>query len=325
MTIRAGVAGLGRWGQTLVNSVQGKSDAITFVAGCTGRKDRARDFCTEAGIDLRDGLDDLLADDSIDAVVLATPNLQHADQITAAAAAGKHVFVEKPFTMTKDSAEAAAQACAEANVVCALGHNRRFLPAMKYLRDVVNSGDIGTPLHVEANISIPAGYRHGNEHWRANPEECPAGGMTALGVHMTDALISFLGPVKEVTVTSERRVLDIPIDDVTFMTMRFESGMTGYMSTIFVTSPVWFIRVMGDKGWANMRGYERVAVRKNVDDEETLTKFDKPDIERAELEAFAEAASGGTAYPIPVSEAVHGTALVHAIFKSAENGGTVSG
>ena len=73
-----------------------------------------------------------------------------------------------------------------------------------------------------------------------------------------------------------------------------------------------------------MRGYERVAVRKNVDDEETLTKFDKPDIERAELEAFDEAASGGTAYPIPVSEAVHGTALVHAIFKSAENGGTVA-
>ena len=98
--IKAGIAGLGRWGQTLVNSVHGKSDKIVFTAGCTGRKARAQDYCDEKGIDLRDGLADLLNDPDLDAVVLATPHSQHADQVIAAAAAGKQIFIEKPSPWT---------------------------------------------------------------------------------------------------------------------------------------------------------------------------------------------------------------------------------
>lgn len=325
MTVRAGIAGLGRWGRVLTEAIA-PSDAITFPAGCTGRKDRAQDFCTEHGIDLRDSLDDLLADPSLDAIVLATPHTQHADQMIACAKAGKHVFVEKPFTMSAESAESAAAALTEAGLVCALGHNRRFLPAMARLREIVHSGGIGTPLHVEANISVPAGLRMAEGHWRRDPTESPAGGMTALGVHMTDALISLLGPVTEVRATSERRMLTGPIDDVTFMTMRFAGGATGYMSTMFSTARIWYIRVMGSEGWASMRGYRKIAIKSidQGDEDETLETFDKPDIERLELEAFAEAVSGGAPYPLPVSEAIHGAALLDAIVRSAASHENVS-
>ena len=142
------------------------------------------------------------------------------------AQANKHVFVEKPFTMSTESAKRAASTLTKAGLVCALGHNRRFLPAMIRLHEIVSSGKIGQLLHVEANISAPSGGRHPNGHWRNNPSECPVGGMTALGIHMTDALISLVGPIAEVRTISEQRVLRGSVDDVTYLTMRFSDGST---------------------------------------------------------------------------------------------------
>jgi predicted dehydrogenase len=325
MTVRAGLAGLGRWGQVLTNAIK-DSDAITFPAACTGRKERAVDFCAEHGIDLRDSLDDLLADPSLDAIVLATPHTQHAEQMLACAKAGKHVFVEKPFTMSVDTAESAAQALADAGLICAPGFNRRFLPSMQRMREIVSSGRIGTPLHVEANISVPAGVRATPGHWRGDPNESPAGSMTALGVHMIDSLISLMGPVTEVRATSERRMLTGDIDDVTFMTLRFADGSTGYMSTLFSTARIWYIRVMGSEGWVSMRGYKKIAVKSldQGDEEETLETFEKPDIERLELTAFADAVQNGSAYPVPVADAIHGVAVLRGIVESAKSGDAVT-
>ncbi len=324
MTLNAGIAGLGRWGQVLVDSVHNKSQKIHVAAGCTGRKDRARDYCAAKGIDLRDGLDDLLADDSLDAIILATPHSLHAEQIIACAEAGKHVFVEKPMTLTAAGAEAAVAACSQARVVCALGHNRRFLPAMARLREMAAGGELGKLVHVESNISMPSGYRHGAEHWRTTVAESPAGGMTPLGIHMVDALISFLGPIAEVRATSERHILETEVDDTTFMTFRYASGIAGTMTTIAVTAPVWRIQVFGGDGWAEMRSHERLAWRMNADAEETVVDFEPVDTPRLELEAFAEAATGGTAYPLPLDEAVHGVAVLEAIIRACESGEVVT-
>ena len=153
MKLRTGIAGLGRWGRVLVDSIHEKSETLAVVAGCTGRKEKAADYCVDKGIDLHESFADLLKDEKLEAVIIATPHGQHLDQIIAAASAGKHVFVEKPFTMTKESAERAWNACANAGVVCALGHNRRFLPSMQRLRNLIVGGEIGDPVQFEANIT----------------------------------------------------------------------------------------------------------------------------------------------------------------------------
>ena len=322
MIVRAGIAGIGRWGQVLINSVS-NSKAIDFTVGCTGRKALARDYCIKNNIELRGSLEDLLADPAVDAIVLATPHREHADQMLLCAQAGKHVFVEKPFTMSAESAKRAASSLTNAGLVCALGHNRRFLPAMIRLREIISSGAMGQLLHVEANISAPSGGAHPSEHWRNDPTQAPAGGMTALGVHMTDALISLIGPIAEVRTISEQRVLRGSIDDVTYLTMRFSDGTTGYMSTVFITAKIWFIRVIGSKGWACMQGYHNITRLQVGDKTETLERFTEVDIERAELEAFAAAVEGKNPYPIPVSEAIHGTAVLEAIISSAKTGKNV--
>ena len=97
--LRAAIVGIGRWGRTLVGAVQGKSAAIRFTAGHNRTRAHAEAFCAEHGIALRDSLAEILADPAIDAVVFATPHSEHGLQVERAAAAGKHVFMEKPFTL----------------------------------------------------------------------------------------------------------------------------------------------------------------------------------------------------------------------------------
>ena len=94
MTVRAAIIGLGRWGRSLVNAVHGKTDAIRFTAAYTRTRASAEDYCRDKNIPLLERFEDALASPDIDAVVLATPHSQHAEQVMAAAVAGKHVHVE---------------------------------------------------------------------------------------------------------------------------------------------------------------------------------------------------------------------------------------
>src|SRR5262249_28451478 len=134
MTVRAAIVGLGRWGRSLVNAVHGKTDAIKFTAAYTRTPASAQDFCREKNIPFLARYEDALASPDIDAVVLATPHSMHAEQVMAASVAGKHVHVEKPFTLDRPSAEAAATAVKRAGIVLAVGFNRRFHPSIGGIR-----------------------------------------------------------------------------------------------------------------------------------------------------------------------------------------------
>src|SRR5205085_11829532 len=94
--IRAAIVGLGRWGQTLVNSVQGKSEKLRFTHAVSRDHGRVRDFTAEHGLETVGALAAVLEHSAIDAVVLATPHSLHLEQILASARAGKAVFCEKP-------------------------------------------------------------------------------------------------------------------------------------------------------------------------------------------------------------------------------------
>ena len=98
--IHAAIVGLGRWGRNLVDSVQGRSDKIRFVTGVLRHPENAREYAEQQGLALESDYAKVLADPSIDAIVLATPHTVHAEQILAAVRAGKPVFTEKPFTLT---------------------------------------------------------------------------------------------------------------------------------------------------------------------------------------------------------------------------------
>ena len=272
--LNAAIVGLGVWGRQLVEAVledgRPKSEQFRFTRAVTRTPDKAADFADRQGLPVTDDYASVLDDPEIQAVVLATPHSQHLGQIEAAATAGKHVFVEKPLTLDTSSATKAVAACRSAEVVLALGHNRRFLPALKALEDMIVAGELGSVMHVEGNFSgnVAYGYRPGV--WRADPAENPAGGMAAMGIHMVDALIHLCGPIASVRAQSLRQVLEIPVDDTTSMLFRFESGITGYLGTITATPRLWRIQVFGSKGWAHMRDPQTIDVRRPEGEVETL-------------------------------------------------------
>ena len=151
--IDAAIVGLGRWGRTLVEAVQGKSDKLRFTYVVSRSPDRLRDFAARHRLDLVGDLSPVLADRAIDAVVVATPHSLHCDQTIAVASAGKAVFCEKPLTLTKAEAERAIDACRKAGVVLGAGTDKRFFPALQELLRMVKGGELGRILHLEAHFS----------------------------------------------------------------------------------------------------------------------------------------------------------------------------
>ncbi len=138
--IRAAIVGLGRWGQTLVESVQDKSEKIRFVRGVSRDPGRTREFGDKKHLALTNNFQAVLDDPDVDAVVLATPHSQHFREIVAAAKAGKHVFVEKPMTLSGQDAAGAVSACQQAGVALGIGFGRRLAPAFLEMQQVIAQG-----------------------------------------------------------------------------------------------------------------------------------------------------------------------------------------
>ena len=183
----------------------------------------------------------------IDAIVLATPHTVHAEQVLAAARAGKPVFTEKPFTLTSQDAAEAVQLGQQKKVTVGVGFNWRFQPALQEIRRMLEDGRLGKLLHIEGNFCGPSVYRFPKEHWRQQREEGPAGGMTGRGVHVVDAMMYLAGQVDTVNAQSQRLALDYGIDDTTSMLFKFKSGATGYLGTIIATAETWRMQVFGRK------------------------------------------------------------------------------
>lgn len=321
--LRAAIYGLGRWGSRLVESVQG-SEKIRIVKAISRNPENHKEFSQKTGVRVVSSYGRVLKDSEIDAVVLATPHSLHWKQIVQAAKAGKHVFVEKPLTLTRKTAEKAVEACRAAGVTLGLGFNRRYAPAFLDMMRRIRIGEIGDVLHVEAQQSGPSGYRLKSGDWRASRAESPAGAMSARGIHTLDSMIHIAGPVSTVYAYSDRRKLpeELEVDDTTSMLLRFAGGVTGYLGTIYATGDFWRVHVFGSKGWLEMRGDTELIAR-GLDGAPRTFTFPSVDKERAELEAFADAVEEKKNFLVPAEQAVNEIAVLEAIVASAARGKSV--
>jgi predicted dehydrogenase len=318
--LNAAIYGMGRWGNRLVESVQGSSK-IRFVKGISRDPAKHKEFAQKTGVKVISSYGRVLKDPEIGAVVLATPHSLHVKQIQQAAKAGKHVFVEKPMTLTRRSAEKAIEACRAAGVTLSIGFNRRHAPSFVEMLKSIRSGRIGDVLHIEATHSGPTGYSLDTTSWRSTRAEAPAGGMTARGIHTLDGMIQIAGPVASVYAFSDKRKLapEVDMDDTTSMLLRFAGGATGSLSTVFVTADLYRMHVFGSKGWIEMRGDTELTTRGLEGQPERIT-LPAVDKEKAELEAFADAVAEKRNFVVPPEEAINGIAVLEVIEASARKG-----
>jgi len=155
--LRVASIGTGRWAGTLADAA-GQGTGLTIVA-CTSRSaDHRAAFARKYGCRDVPTYEAVLADRDVEGVIITTPHSVHAEQMVAAARAGKHVFVDKPFALTVADARRATEACRRAGVVLAVGHQRRRQAASRAIKRLLDEGALGRVSQIEGNISADYGF-----------------------------------------------------------------------------------------------------------------------------------------------------------------------
>ncbi|WIA99076.1 Gfo/Idh/MocA family protein [Curtobacterium sp. MCBA15_012] len=189
MTVRWGVIGTGGVAHSFVADCT--AAGITFVAVGSRSQERSDAFAAEHGIPHAHGsYEALVADDEVDAVYVATPHSRHAEDALLAIGAGKHVLVEKAFTITAAEARRVVDAARRADVAVMEAMWTRFLPQSRMIRQVLAEGRIGRPRVVEAthHQALPSDPAH-----RLNDPALGGGAMLDLGVYPISFAVDVLG------------------------------------------------------------------------------------------------------------------------------------
>jgi len=318
------VVGLGWWGRVIVPLA--KSSAKLRVVAVADPDPAAAEFARRQSLVLRT-YDEVLQDRQVQGVVLCTPHTLHTDQIVRAANRGKHVFCEKPLSLSRKDVLRAIQACNESRVVLAVGHEKRFEPPIQELMRMARSGELGTPLQIEANfvqdkfLSLPP------DNWRLSAKEAPAGPMTATGIHLLDLSVGVMGPVERVLASVRTLGSELKNVDTLGILVNFRSGANALLSAILATPFDGRFAVYGSKGWAEVRDKAHPespqgwTLTTHLRGEQKKTRDYSPaKAVLSNLEAFADAAAGRAPYPVPQAEMIANVSALEAIFRSAVSG-----
>ncbi len=323
--IQCAIVGMGRWGQVL-HEASMACERLNVSSVVTRTPGNSSEYCDTHQLQITEHLNDALEDDEIDALIVATPHSQHFDQLIRAAEAGKHVYCEKPFTLDYGQARDALSALTKANCKVAIGHNRRFAPNTLALQQMINEGWFGDLIHIDGCFHANMAQAKGK--WRDSVEESPAGGMTSLGIHVVDMLINLMGPVEELTATSERIAATCVFDDHTSASLKFANGGRGQLTTFTSTAMRWRITLYGTKGWAELDGLDALSIHpvEGEPEQQTFPGYGYPGIASitAALDAFAADVQGVAPYPVSNEQIAHATAVLQGIIDSSASGEHVS-
>ena len=305
--VRVAVVGYGWWGKIITSTLAGSAwlqVAKVVEPDAAPRAAALADAAAAQGAGpapvVTADFNDAIADPQIEAVILTTPHRFHAEQIKAAARAGKHVFCEKPLCTTFADASDAIAATRSAGVVLGIGHERRFEPAVIELRRRIAAGDLGTVLQIEANFDQDKFLALPPDNWRLSKELAPVGPLSGTGIHLVDLSIAILGPAESVWARLSTRGT------------QFANGDT--------------LGIYGSQGWIEIRdrthpehptGWDVTTCLRG---QERTTVFMPPHpAVRANLEAFAQAVRGVADYPVTQREMLANVAAFEAVTRSAES------
>jgi predicted dehydrogenase len=317
-----GVIGVGGFGAGMTEKVH-ESAKLRLVKCFDVSEDARRAAADKYGCAVASSVEDLVSDPSIEGVVVVTPNFTHKEFVIAAAKAGKHVFTDKPIANEIADAYAMIDACREAGVSLAVGHNFRRFGSQRKFKELVDGGVAGDVVTVEANFSHSGGMGLTPGHWRSYADKAPALPLIQLGVHCADTLQHAIGMVVEVS--SFMGHVAIPADnvDITSTLLRFESGVIGYLGSNYATPAVHYINLYGTKAnlysgfgrqvrivWAGGKG-EEIVEGQEVDDR------------LEELEEFGNCIRTGARPEVDGEMGLQNLAVVRGALLSSQEGRTV--
>ena len=180
--INAAMIGLGRWGQSILGAVQGKSDRVRFVHGVSKEPELASDIVARHGLRLSTDLADALADPEVQAVWLATPHSLHVQQVQAVTATGRPVWCEKPLALTRAKAQRAVDAWPQGGRAARQRQQQALLCLDARAARACRQRQRSATSCISRGI-FPTSTRRASVGggWRDDPNESPAAGLTGGG------------------------------------------------------------------------------------------------------------------------------------------------
>jgi predicted dehydrogenase len=213
--VRIGQAGLGAWGRNLARNFADLADLAWLCDTAESKRDEFTARYPQARFTT--SFSDLLEDDALDAVVVATPVPTHHELARRALEAGKHVFVEKPPAMTSGEIDELVSLAEERSLVLMPGHLLLYHPGVRMLKELVDGGDLGDVLCVygnRQNLGVIRPYE--NALW-------------SLGVHDLSVILYLLDEDPLEAVAHGRDFLQPGVEDIVFCFLRFPSGRVAHM------------------------------------------------------------------------------------------------
>ncbi len=215
MAVRVGQAGLGYWGKNLVRNFDDLAD-LTWLCDSSDEL-RAQFGSRYPGTRVTGSFEEMIADDTLEAVVIATPVPTHYPLAKQALEAGKHVFVEKPPAMREREMAELVELAAARSLVLMPGHLLLYHPAVHKLKELVGSGELGDVLCVYGNRQNLGKIRKDeNALW-------------SLGVHDLSVILYLVGEQPVEATAHGHAFLTPGVEDVVFCYLRFPSGKIAHM------------------------------------------------------------------------------------------------
>jgi 1,5-anhydro-D-fructose reductase (1,5-anhydro-D-mannitol-forming) len=318
-TLRWGVIGLGRIVRTTIAPAMVAEPECELVAGVSRDQGRADAFAKEFGARFAyTSYDEMLANPEVDAVYIATPNAQHVDQVIAAADAGKHVWCDKPMSLTVADALREIEACDKAGVTLGINFHNRHLPWVLDVRRMLADGAIGDVLTIQAEAS--AGVRP-HESWRNDRDLAGIGTTFNVGVHVYDFLSYLLDsdPVEVVALWDDDG-FNVEIQSLALI--RFANGTTAYVNINQRTPlPQNDISIYGTAG--RIVGTSLTRAREDgsltvtaADGSESTTPYPSPGAHRLSLLAYTRAVLAGETPNASAADGLRSMRLCEAMARS---------
>ena len=263
----------------------------------------------------------MLADREVEAIINTTPNDVHLATTAAAAAAGKHVFLDKPIANLVSDGRAISDACRKAGVVLALGYQRRRESQFRWIRQQIDAGVFGKLVNAEANISRDRLGQIDLSSWRYQAAGMPGGVMLQIGIHYTDVLEYLIGPIRAVCGHLAHLVLPGDNPDVASLLLEHESGALSTLNASYASASEYYLmNIYGKDATACYDLHNGLRLLKRGEHRPVAVSCSKNDTLVEGLEEFAAAARGQGHPEVGGEYATRSLAVVRAGILSARRG-----
>lgn len=315
--VRVACIGLGWWSDVLAAAIA-RSGRLRVVA-CYSRTAAKRDaFAERHHCRAAARYDDVLRDSEVEAIINTTPNAVHLATTAAAAAVGKHVFLDKPIANTLEDAQAITQCCAAAGVILAVGYQRRREGQFRWIRRQIETGAMGRLVNAEANISRDRLGKIDLTSWRYTAEGMPGGVLLQIGIHYTDVLTYLLGPIRAISASLAQLVLPGDNPDVASLVLEHHSGALATLNASYASAAEHYVvNIYGKEATAYYDLHQGLRWQKRGEPRAEPVRHDPVDAVVDELDEFAAAVRGRATPEVGGAQATASLAVIRAGLISA--------